>query len=62
MLRATIKPKDATNKDVTWKSSKPRVARVDKYGNVTGVNIGYATITVKTKDGKKTAQCKVTVK
>ena len=38
----------ASNKNVTFSSSKPRVASVDAYGNVTGIKSGTAKITVKT--------------
>uniref|UniRef100_UPI00067813FF Ig-like domain-containing protein n=1 Tax=Butyrivibrio sp. LC3010 TaxID=1280680 RepID=UPI00067813FF len=61
-LKATIKPKKATITDVTWFSSNKKVAKVDKEGNVTAIGKGTATITVKTKDGKYTATCKITVK
>ena len=61
-LKATITPSNATNKDVTWKSSNKKVATVDKNGKVKGIKKGTATITAVTADGKKTATCKVTVK
>ncbi len=60
-LTATVTPKDATDKDVTWTSSKPKVATVDKNGVVTGVKKGKAVITATSSDGKKTAKCTVTV-
>lgn len=60
-LKATVNPTDATNKSVTWKSSKPSVATVDENGLVTAVAVGSATITVTTNDGGKTAVCDVTV-
>lgn len=60
-LAATISPKDAANKKVTWKSDKPTIAAVDANGKVTGVAAGEATITVTTEDGGKTATCRVTV-
>ena len=60
-LAATVSPKDAANKKVTWKSDKPEIAAVDANGKVTGVAEGEATITVTTEDGGKTATCKVTV-
>ena len=61
-LTATVSPKNAANKKVTWKSSDAAVATVDANGKVTGVKAGEATITVTTDDGGKTATCKVTVK
>ena len=61
LLVATIKPANAANKAVTWKSSNPSVATVDQNGNVTGVTVGSAVITVTTVDGSKQATCKITV-
>lgn len=61
-LKATVKPKNATNKAVTWSSSNKKIATVSKNGKVKGIKKGTVTITVKTKDGKKKAKCKVTVK
>ena len=60
-LIATVSPGDATNKKVTWSSSNPAVATVSEDGTVTAVTKGEATITVKTKNGGKTASCDVTV-
>ena len=60
-LTATVKPDDASDKGVTWTSSKPSVATVDANGKVVGVAEGKTTITVKTNDGSKTATCEVTV-
>ena len=59
-LTATVKPDNATNKGVSWKSSDPSVASVSE-GKVTALKPGKATITVKTDDGGKTATCEVTV-
>ncbi|MBR1630177.1 MAG: Ig-like domain-containing protein [Lachnospiraceae bacterium] len=61
-LKATISPSNATNKSVTWKTSNKKIAAVTSKGVVKGVKKGTATITATTKDGKKTAKCKVTVK
>ena len=60
-LKATVTPENAANKELTWSSDKAEVASVDANGKVTGKAEGTATITVTTKDGKKTATCKVTV-
>ena len=60
-LTATINPSNATNKNVTWESDKPEIVKVDNEGNIEAVGVGEAVITVKTVDGNKTAQCKVTV-
>ncbi len=58
-LKATVSPKNATYKNVTWKSSKPKIVSV-KNGKITAKATGSSTITA-TADGKK-ATCKVTVR
>lgn len=58
-LTPTIKPADATNKNVTWSSSNEAAATVSD-GVVTGVKAGTATITAKTANGL-TATATVTV-
>ena len=60
-LIPTFTPATATNKNVTWESSKPEVATIAADGTVTGVSIGKTTITVTTEDGEFTASCKVKV-
>ena len=60
-LSATVSPSTATNKSVSWSSSRPDVATVDEDGKVTAVKAGAASITVITTDGSKTAKCDVTV-
>ena len=62
-LKATVTGN--SNTKVTWTSSNPKIAKVDKNGKVTGVSdpkhtVSTVTITAKTADGK-TAKCKVTV-
>ncbi len=59
-LKATMKPAKSTD-TLKWSSSNKKVAKVDKFGKVTAVKKGTATITVKTSSGKK-ATCKITVK
>jgi len=60
-LSIQVLPENATNKNVTWSTSDSDIVSVDRYGNVTGVNEGRATITVTTADGGKTDSCRVTV-
>ncbi len=58
--RMKISPSNATNKNVTWSSSNPNVASVNKDGVVTTKSSGTAIITVKTHNGK-TATCNIMV-
>ncbi len=61
-LTVTISPTNATNKEVTWSTSKSSVATVDTTGKITAVAEGTATITATAKDGSgKSASCTVTV-
>ena len=53
VLDATVTPKDATNKVLTWTSSDKKVATVDQEGIVKAVNEGTATITAEATDGSK---------
>ena len=61
ILTATVLPADATDKELIWNSSKPTVVSVDANGKMIANDSGSATITVKTRDGGKTAICNVTV-
>jgi uncharacterized protein YjdB len=65
-LTATVKPRGATNKTVSWSSSDETKATVSVdavsgIATVSAVAAGTATITVTTEDGSKTATCEVTV-
>ncbi len=60
-LVATVLPETASNKAVTWSSSKPAVASVDN-GVVKALTEGNATITATTVDGGFTASYDLTVK
>lgn len=59
-LVASVKPTNATNKNVSWKSSNTTVASVVN-GTITGLKKGTATVTATTEDGGCTAACTVTV-
>ncbi len=61
-LTANVKPKDATNKEVSWTSSNTKVATVDSKGNVKGIKKGTVKITVMTVEGEKKATITITVK
>ena len=59
-LKATLTPKDANRRDITWKSSDTKIAKVDSKGNVSFIGDGTVTITAKTENGL-TATCKIKV-
>jgi len=61
VLKATIAPENATNKNVTWNSSNPEIISVVN-GEITAGKEGNATIIVTTEDGGKVANCQVSVK
>lgn len=50
-LKATVAPKKASNKKVTFTSSKKKVVAVTKSGKITAKKTGKAKITIKAKDG-----------
>ena len=61
-LTWNVEPADATIKDVTFKSSSPKIATVDESGVVTGLSRGTVTITATATDGSnKAGTFKVTI-
>lgn len=61
-LKATVKPKNATIKSVTWTSNNKGVATVSSSGRVIAVGEGIARIKAKAKDGSgKSATCIIRV-
>ncbi len=61
-LNPIIKPSNATNQKVTWKSSVLSVALISADGTVTGIKAGTTRVTVTTDDGGFEAYCDITVK
>ena len=59
-ISATYNPSNVTDKVLYWSSSNTNVATVQE-GNVKAIGEGTAIITAKSRDGGKTASCKVTV-
>ncbi|WP_162300678.1 Ig-like domain-containing protein [Anaerosacchariphilus polymeriproducens] len=61
-LRTSIRPSNADNKGVTYKSSNKRVATVSQRGVITAKRNGTTTIIVMSKDGgRKKATCRLSV-
>lgn len=60
-LKVSISPKGATNSNLTFSSSNPKVLEVDENGRIKAVGKGSAYIRVKTSNGKR-ASIKITVK
>ena len=62
-LTASVYPNNASNKEVTWSSSDTSIAEVTSGGRIKAKDKdGVATITVKTVDGNKKAECLIYVK
>ncbi len=60
-LEITKLPDGLSLDDLEWISSDEKIVTVDENGNVKALKSGEVTITVKTKDGKYSASCKITV-
>ena len=60
-LTATVTPSNASDKTLTWTSSNTSVATVDGNGLVRAVGVGSTVVTVTTKEGNKSDDCKVMV-
>lgn len=54
-LSYEIRPHNADNKNVTFASNNPKVAKIDDSGNITALSPGEADISVRTKDGNRTS-------
>ena len=59
-LTATVLPENATDKTLTWSSSKPAVASVENDGSITALTAGKTIVTATAHNGEK-ATCVVTV-
>lgn len=61
-LTADVRPNDADNKDIVWKSNNPSVASVDNDGLVSALSCGNAIITASSKENASiNATCEIAV-
>lgn len=60
-IGAEVRPADADCKEIRWFSSDESIATVDANGVVTGVSIGSAKITARSRCGRGNETCYVTV-
>ncbi len=61
LLKATVLPENAENKNVIWSSSDESIATVDQKGKVTALALGNCTITATAADSWLTYSCDLTV-
>lgn len=61
LLSATVSPNNATDKSLTWKSSRPQIISVTQTGKVKALQEGKAVIIVTSSNGKQ-ATCNVSAK
>ncbi len=59
--KATVAPKNASNKKLIWSSSNEKIAKVDKKGKIKGIKTGTTKITALAADGSN-KKATVTVK
>lgn len=60
-LSANVMPLNATNRNVSWTSTNPYIARVTNTGMVTGLAAGLTVVYATTEEGRFVASCNVTV-
>lgn len=61
-IKATVKPKNATYKNVTYRSSNDEIALIDSKGKIIALQEGKVTITAKAQDSSgKSAKCIVQI-
>ena len=60
-LTATVLPENASNKNVVYSVDDESILSVDQDGNVTGLSLGTATVTVTTEDGGFSASAEINV-
>ena len=61
IVSATVTPNNASNKMLTWYSEDNNVAKVDEYGNVTGISAGKTKVVCVALDGSIQSECEVVV-
>ena len=61
VLGLSVKPYDATNKEITWSTEPQGIVSVDAQGKVTPIKAGAAQVIAKAHNGKQ-GECQVTVK
>lgn len=61
VLKATVLPEDATDKQVVWESDNEKVVSVDQNGNLSAGIAGQAVVSATSADGGKQATCTVIV-
>lgn len=60
-LSANVMPLNATNRNVSWSSTNPYIARVTNTGMVIGLAAGLTVVYATTEEGSFVASCNVTV-